>query len=145
MNAMKKVMALLLVFALAFACLPLGTVTAFATEMEDPQAPAEDVLVTEVTEETTEPVTESTEAPTEETEPSTEPPTEPSTEATEPVVEETTGEEAPEEETTHLLSLTEDLLCSLLVLQVMTVAAPVLKLVAAVTAAATRPAMVPVI
>ena len=61
MNAMKKVMALLLVFALAFACLPLGAVTAFATEMEDPQAPTEDVLVTEVTEETTEPVTESTE------------------------------------------------------------------------------------
>ena len=58
MNAMKKVMALLLVFALAFACLPLGAVTAFATEMEDPQAPAEDVLATEVTEETTEPVTD---------------------------------------------------------------------------------------
>ena len=100
MNAMKKVMALLLVFALAFACLPLGAVTAFAAEMEDPQAPTEDVLVTEVTEETTEPVTDPTEAPTEETEPSTEPPTEPSTEATEPVVEETTGEEEPEEETT---------------------------------------------
>ena len=100
LNAMKKVMALLLVFALAFACLPLGAVTAFATEMEDPQAPAEDVLATEVTEETTEPVTDPTEAPTEETEPPTEPPTEPSTEATEPVVEETTGEEEPEEETT---------------------------------------------
>ena len=100
MNAMKKVMALLLVFALAVACLPWGAVTAFAAEMEDPQAPTEDVLVTEVTEETTEPVTESTEAPTEETEPPTEPPAEPSTEATEPVVEETTGEEEPEEETT---------------------------------------------
>ena len=33
LNAMKKVMALLLVFALAFACLPLGAVTAFATEI----------------------------------------------------------------------------------------------------------------
>ncbi len=100
MNAMKKVMALLLVVALAFACLPLGAVTAFAAEMEDPQAPTEDVLVTEVTEETTEPVTESTEAPTEETEPPTEPSTEPSNEATEPIVDETTGKEEPVEETT---------------------------------------------
>ncbi|MBR6825761.1 MAG: hypothetical protein IKM59_04355, partial [Oscillospiraceae bacterium] len=100
MNAMKKVMALLLVFALAFACLPLGAVTAFAAEVEDPQDPTEDVLVTEVTEETTEPVTESTEAPTEETEPPTEPSTEPSNEATEPIVDETTGKEEPVEETT---------------------------------------------
>ena len=75
MNAMKKVMALLLVFALAFACLPLGAVTAFATEMEEPQVPAKDVLATEVTEETTEPVTDPTEAPTEETESPTEPST----------------------------------------------------------------------
>ncbi len=101
MNAMKKVMALLLVFALAFACLPLGAVTAFAAEMEDPQAPTEDVLVTEVTEETTEPVTDPTEAPTEETEPPTEPSTEPSSEATEPSVEETVAEEEPAEEPTE--------------------------------------------
>ena len=75
LNAMKKVMALLLVFALAFACLPLGAITAFAAEMEDPQDPTEDVLVPEVTEEATEPVTEATtetpEAPTEEIESTT--------------------------------------------------------------------------
>ena len=58
MNAMKKVMALLLVFALAVSCLPLGAVTAFAAEMEAPQVPMNDVIAPDATEETTEPVTE---------------------------------------------------------------------------------------
>ena len=101
MNAMKKVMALLLVFALAFACLPLGAVTAFAAEMDDPQAPTDDVLVVDVTEETTEPVTEptteSTEAPTEGTDPTTEP----TVAETEMVPEETTAEKPAEEPTTE--------------------------------------------
>ena len=60
MNAMKKVMALLLVFALAVSCLPLGAVTAFAAEMEDPQVPTDDVLSPDTTEGETEPVTEPT-------------------------------------------------------------------------------------
>ena len=58
MNAMKKVMALLLVFALAFACIPLNVVTVFAAEMEESQTPADDELILEITEGTTEPVTE---------------------------------------------------------------------------------------
>ena len=101
MNAMKKVMALLLVFALAVSCLPLGAVTAFAAEMEDPQVPADDVLTPDATEEATEPVTEptteTTEAQTEETESATEP----VTEGTEPIPEETVAEEEPVEETTE--------------------------------------------
>ena len=105
MNAMKKVMALLLVFALAVSCLPLGAVTAFAAEMEDPQTPADDVNpdATVATEPVTEPTTETTEAPTEETEAATEP----ATEGTEPIPEETVAEEEPVEETTEPTHPTE--------------------------------------
>ena len=77
MNAMKKVMALLLVFALAVSCLPLGAVTAFATEIDDPQSSVEDVTTPTATVETTapetEPPAETAELPTEETEPATVP------------------------------------------------------------------------
>ena len=77
MNAMKKVMALLLVFALAVSCLPLGAVTAFAAEIDDPQSSVEDATAPDATEETTapetEPPTETEEPPTEETEPTTAP------------------------------------------------------------------------
>ncbi len=77
MNAMKKVMALLLVFALAVSCPPLGAVTAFATEMDDAQSPADDVPTADLTEDATEPVTDppmdTEEAPIEEAEPITEP------------------------------------------------------------------------
>lgn len=77
MNAMKKVMALLLVFALAVSCLPLGAVTAFATEIDDPQNSVEDVTTPDATEETTvpetEPPTETAESPTEVAEPTTAP------------------------------------------------------------------------
>lgn len=98
MNAMKKIMALLLVFTLAVSCLPLGAVTAFATEIDDSQSSVEDVTTPDATEETTasetEPPTEAEESPTEETEPTTAPTeaaeaetepaeTEPSTEPTE--------------------------------------------------------------
>lgn len=98
MNAMKKIMALLLVFTLAVSCLPLGAVTAFATEIDDSQSSVEDVTIPDATEETTapetEPPTEAEESPTEETEPTTAPTeaeeaetepaeTEPSTEPTE--------------------------------------------------------------
>ena len=105
LNAMKKVMALLLVFALAVSCLPLGAVTAFAAEMEDPQTPADDVNpdATVATEPVTEPTTEATEAPTEETEPATEP----VTEGTEPIQEETVAEEVPVKETTEPTQPTE--------------------------------------
>ena len=78
MNAMKKVMALLLVFALAFACIPLNVVTVFAAEMEESQTPADDELILEITEGTTEPVTE------------------PVTETTEPPAEEQPTEAAPD-------------------------------------------------
>ena len=105
MNAMKKVMALLLVFALAVSCLPLGAVTAFAAEMEDPQTPADDVNpdATVATEPVAEPTTETTEAPTEETEAATEP----ATEVTEPIPEETVAEEEPVEEITEPTQPTE--------------------------------------
>ena len=77
MNAMKKVMALLLVFALAVSCLPLGAVTAFAAEIDDPQTSAEDATIPSETEEATapetEPPTETEEPPTEETEPTAAP------------------------------------------------------------------------
>ena len=98
-------MALLLVFALAVSCLPLGAVTAFAAEMEDPQTPADDVNpdATVATEPVTEPTTETTEAPTEETEAATEP----ATEGTEPIPEETVAEEEPVEETTEPTKLTK--------------------------------------
>ena len=69
---MKKSLALLLVFALALSCFPLGAVTAFAAENEETQPPTEptDTTPTEVAE--TEPA-ETEEAPTEETTPGTEP------------------------------------------------------------------------
>ena len=68
---MKKSLALLLVFALALSCLPLGAVTAFAAENEETQPPTEvpDTVPTEATE--TLP-TETEEAPTEATTPETE-------------------------------------------------------------------------
>ena len=103
MNAMKKVMALLLVFALAVSCLPLGAVTAFAAEMEDPQVPTDDVLTSNVTEEATEPVTE----PPTETEEAQTDATEPATEGTEPIPEETAEEDVPAEETTEPTEPTE--------------------------------------
>ena len=103
MNAMKKVMALLLVFALAVSCLPLGAVTAFAAEMEDPQVPTDDVLTPDATEEVTEPVTE----PPTETEEAQTDATEPATEGTEPIPEETVGEDVPAEETTEPTEPTE--------------------------------------
>ena len=72
MNVMKKSLALLLVFALALSCFPLGAVTAFAAENEETQPPSEpaDTTPTEVTE--TQPPTE-TKAPTEATTPESEP------------------------------------------------------------------------
>ena len=77
LNAMKKVMALLLVFALAVSCLPLGAVTAFAAEIDDPQTYTEDATIPSETEEATapetEPPTETEEPPAEETEPTTAP------------------------------------------------------------------------
>lgn len=79
---MKKSLALLLVFALALSCLPLGAITAFAAENEETQPPAEvpDTIPTEATE--TQP-NETEEAPTEATTPETEP-----TEETTPAEEE---------------------------------------------------------
>ncbi|MBE6981258.1 MAG: hypothetical protein E7437_02920, partial [Ruminococcaceae bacterium] len=75
MNAMKKIMALLLVFALAVSCVPLGAVTAFAAEIDEGEVPSTDATDPAVPEETTEtqPPAESAEAPTDETEASTEP------------------------------------------------------------------------
>ena len=72
MNVMKKSLALLLVFALALSCFPLGAVTAFAAENEETQPPSEpvDTTLTEATE--TVPA-ETEEAPTEESTPETEP------------------------------------------------------------------------
>ena len=75
MNAMKKIMALLLVFALALSYFPLGAVTAFAAEIDEGEVPPTDATDPAVPEETTEtqPPAESAEAPTDETEASTEP------------------------------------------------------------------------
>ena len=110
MNAMKKVMALLLILTLAISCLPLGAVTAFAAEIEDPQIPESNASIPEETEAVTEPQTEpptEAEAPeettdsTEATESATGPATEPSTGATEPIPEETAAEEEPVKETTE--------------------------------------------
>ena len=69
---MKKSLVLLLVFALALSCLPLGAVTAFAAENEETQPPTE-VPDTVPTEETETLPTETEEAPTEATTPETEP------------------------------------------------------------------------
>ena len=78
MNATKKIMALLLVFALAVSCVPLGAVTAFAAEIDEGEVPSIDATDPAVPEETTEtqPPAETAEAPTDETEASTEPVTE---------------------------------------------------------------------
>lgn len=103
MNAMKKVMALLLVFALAVSCLPLGAVMAFAAEIDDPQSSVEDATAPDATEETTapetEPPTETEEPPTEETEPTTAPTEEAEAETkpaeTEPSTEPTGEPQAP--------------------------------------------------
>lgn len=66
MNVMKKSLALLLVFALALSCFPLGAVTAFAAENEETQSSTDpvDTAPTETAE--TQPV-ETEKAPTEET------------------------------------------------------------------------------
>ena len=102
MNAMKKAMALLLVFVLMVSCVPFGAITAFAAENEETQPPTDGG---EVTVPDTEPPVETEEAPTEATEVATEPVTEPETEpvtepatepATEPVVEETEPTEVPD-------------------------------------------------
>ena len=69
MNVMKKSLALLLVFALALSCFPLGAVTAFAAENEETQPPSEPAGTTPTEAPETEPA-ETGEAP---TEPETEP------------------------------------------------------------------------
>ena len=116
MNAMKRVMALLLILTLAISCLPLGALTAFAAEIEDPQIPEGGATVPLETEPATEPETEpptETEAPeettdpTEATDPETQPVSESPTETTEPVPEETVAEEEPVEETTEPTQPTE--------------------------------------
>ena len=107
MNAMKKVMALLLVFALAVSCLPLGAVTAFATEIDDSQSSVEDVTTPDATEETTapetEPPTEAEESPTEETEPTTAP-TEAAEAETEPSATDPATEPTEEPQRTMMFS-----------------------------------------
>ena len=106
MNAMKKTLALLLVFALALSCLPLGAVTAFAAEADETQPPTEGVADADetATETSAEAPTEPTESSTETTEAATEEPTEASTDST-TVVETTT----PTEETVPTeVSSTED-------------------------------------
>ena len=106
MNAMKKTLALLLVFALALSCLPLGAVTAFAAEADETQPPTEGVADADetATETSAEASTEPTELSTETTEAATEEPTEASTDST-TVVETTT----PTEETVPTeVSSTED-------------------------------------
>ena len=62
---MKKSLALLLVFALALSCFPLGAVTAFAAENEEAQPPTEPTETTPTEAAETEPA-ETEEAPTEE-------------------------------------------------------------------------------
>ena len=106
MNAMKKTLALLLVFALALSCLPLGALTAFAAEADETQPPTEGVADADktATETSAEASTEPTESSTETTEAATEEPTEASTdsttvvETTTPTVETVPTEDAPTEE-----------------------------------------------
>ena len=94
MSALKKTLALLLVFALALSCMPLGAVTAFAAEVDETQSPTEEP--TDVTETATEETTEPTEAPAETpTEAPTAAATEPTVEESEPVAETTPTEEPP--------------------------------------------------
>ncbi|MBE6980180.1 MAG: hypothetical protein E7431_07375 [Ruminococcaceae bacterium] len=94
MSALKKTLALLLVFALALSCMPLGAVTAFAAEVDETQPPTEEP--TDATETATEEATEPTEAPTETpTETPTEEATEPAVEESEPVAETTPTEGPP--------------------------------------------------
>ncbi len=90
LSALKKTLALLLVFALALSCMPLGAVTAFAAEVDETQPPTEEP--TDATEAVTEATTEPTEEP---TEAATEPVTEPIVEETEPVEETVPTEEPP--------------------------------------------------
>lgn len=94
MSALKKTLALLLVFALALSCMPLGAVTAFAAEVDETEPPTEAPTdaAEAVTEVTTEPTEEATEAP---TEASTEPVLEAVEEETEPAKETTPTEEPP--------------------------------------------------
>ena len=107
MNAMKKVMALLLVFALAVSCLPLGSVTAFAAEIDDPQTSTEDATIPSETEEATapetEPPTETEEPPAEETEPTTAP-TEAAEAKTEPSATDPATEPTEEPQRTMMFS-----------------------------------------
>ena len=116
MNAMKRVMALLLILTLAISCLPLGALTAFAAEIEDSQIPEDGTTVPVGTEPVTEPETEppteteapeETTGPTEATESGPESVTEPPAETTEPIPEETVAEEEPAEETTEPTTQTE--------------------------------------
>lgn len=107
MNAMKKVMALMLVFALAVSCLPLGAVTAFAAEIDDPQTSTEDATIPSETEEVTapetEPPTETEEPPAEETEP-TSAPTEAAEAETEPSATDPATEPTEEPQRTMMFS-----------------------------------------
>ena len=107
LNAMKKVMALLLVFALAVSCLPLGSVTAFAAEIDDPQTSTEDATIPSETEEATapetEPPTETEEPPAEETEPTTAP-TEAAEAKTEPSATDPATEPTEEPQRTMMFS-----------------------------------------
>ena len=115
MNALKKTLALLLVLVMAVSCLPLGAVTAFAAEIDETQAPADETqpptMPEEPTEDATDPVTELTEEPPTETEAVEEPATEETTPVEEPIVEtvpeETSPEEVPAEETTDPTEPTE--------------------------------------
>ena len=107
LNAMKKVMALLLVFALAVSCLPLGAVTAFAAEIDDPQTSTEDATIPSETEEATapetEPPTETEEPPAEEAEPTTAP-TEAAEAKTEPSATDPATEPTEEPQRTMMFS-----------------------------------------
>ncbi|MEE0870554.1 MAG: SpaA isopeptide-forming pilin-related protein [Bacteroidaceae bacterium] len=104
---MKKVMALLLIFALAVSCLPLGAVTAFAAEIDDPQTSTEDATIPSETEEATapetEPPTETEEPPAEETEPTTAP-TEAAEAETEPSATDPATEPTEEPQRTMMFS-----------------------------------------
>ena len=84
MTALKKILALLLVFVLLVSCFPLSVVTALATENENTEPPAGPVDTTPTEE--TDPPSEETEAPAQETEP-----------ATQPSAEDSAPDEEPEE------------------------------------------------
>ena len=62
MKTFKQLMALLLVFVLVAACLPLGTITAFAAENDDTDISAVDTEMDAEPEESTEPAETDNEA-----------------------------------------------------------------------------------